>query len=158
MQAAFARATVKQVIDATKILAPPTISNILAMAAPACGFGPYSKDEILLVLGTAYSGFLGARLESAGLASTPSRTVIHTGFWGCGAFGGNRVLMTILQVLAGELADVDIVFHAFDAAGVAIVEEARDFHARMGDSTSTVPQIVDALLQEGFSWGESDGN
>jgi hypothetical protein len=128
------------------------------MAAPTCGYGNYSRDEIVYVVSTAYSGFLGARLESEGLRGTASRTVIHTGFWGCGAFGGNRVLMTILQAFAAELADVDVVFHAFDDAGVAVAESAREFYERMRDSASTVREMLDTLVHQNFSWGESDGN
>ncbi|MEX1263094.1 MAG: hypothetical protein WEE66_04010 [Actinomycetota bacterium] len=34
--------------------------------------------------------------------STKSRL----GFWGCGAFGGDRLLMTTLQSLAAEMAGI----------------------------------------------------
>ena len=30
----------------------------------------------------------------------PQAAKVRTGFWGCGAFGGNRTLMTLLQLLA----------------------------------------------------------
>jgi Poly (ADP-ribose) glycohydrolase (PARG) len=42
---------------------------------------------------------------------------VHTGYWGCGAFGGNRVLMALLQVLAAGSAGLDqLVFHVGDPA------------------------------------------
>ena len=50
------------------------------------------------MLASAYSGFLAARLESAG-----APTVVHTGYWGCGAFGRNRELRAMLQVLAARV-------------------------------------------------------
>jgi hypothetical protein len=28
--------------------------------------------------------------------------IFHTGFWDCGAYGGNRVLMALLQLLANR--------------------------------------------------------
>jgi hypothetical protein len=155
---AFARAPVEKVIAATRPLSPPTISHILAMAAPSGGYGLYRREEIVYAVSAAHSGFSGARAESGRLAATASRTVIHTGFWGCGAFGGNRVLMTILQALAADLADVDVVFHAFDDAGVALAERARARYERLRASTSTVAQVLDALMEQRFSWGESDGN
>ena len=102
---------------ATRALVPPTISNILAMAAPAWGNGDYTEQEIAYVLNAAFTGFSAARRESKRFAGASSRAVIHTGFWGCGAFGGNRSLMTILQAMAGDLAGVDIEFWAFDQAG-----------------------------------------
>ncbi len=156
---AFARAPIEEIVAATRPLSPPTISHILAMAAPAYGRGIYSREHIMYVVSAAYSGFLGARSESEHRSEIPIRTVIHTGFWGCGAFGGNRVLMTILQSLAAELADVDLVFHAFDAAGVSLVENARDLYGRIrnSDSASTTSQVLDAIVQQNFSWGASDG-
>ena len=154
---AFARATAGVVRSATSALSPPSLSNILAMTAPAGGYGAYSRDEIDYILSAAYSGFLAARRESEGIGSSPPRTTIHTGFWGCGAFGGNRILMTILQVLAAELADVDVEFHAVNGAGVSLAREACAFYERIREATSTVSQALEALLREGFVWGESNG-
>ncbi len=54
-----------------------------------------------------------------------AQPLIHTGFWGCGAFGGNRTLMVILQALAADLAGVETVFWAVDKRGVELAEEAR---------------------------------
>lgn len=154
----FARAPVSEVIAATKLISPPTISNILAMAAPVGGNGEYSLDEIAYIVSAAYTGFLAARWESAELAGSPSRTIIHTGFWGCGAFGGNRILMTMLQALAADLADVGLLFYAFDEAGVAVAQEAYKRYRDMASSTSSVPGILRALAEQKFQWGESDGN
>ena len=143
---------------ATKPLLPPTITNILAMAAPACGDGEYTRDEITYVLQTAFTGFSAARHASVRLAGTRSRTVVHTGFWGCGAFGGNRILMTILQALASDLANVDVVFWTFDRAGLQIAEDAREFYARLRKTTPSVSQVRDELARQKFQWGVSDGN
>jgi hypothetical protein len=154
----FARASVSDVLAATKLISPPTISNILAIAAPAGGDGDYNYDEIAYVVTAAYTGFLAARWESAELSGSPCGSLIHTGFWGCGAFGGNRILMTMLQALAADLAEVDLVFHAFDEDGVSLAEEAYERYRRMASSTSSVAEILHALAKEKFQWGESDGN
>lgn len=155
---AFARATEGQVRTATKPLSPPTISNILAMAAPAGGHGEYSREEMLNVLTTAYTGYLAAREESQRLVQGDSRTVVHTGFWGCGAFGGNRRLMTILQGLAGDLAGVETVFWAFDEAGVKLATDARHWYEQLWDRNPAVDSLLDRLVGERFRWGVSDGN
>jgi len=155
---AFARATEEQVRAVTRPLSPPTISNILAMAAPAGGHGEYSREEMLSVLTTAYTGFRAARAESHRLTQGGARTVIHTGFWGCGAFGGNRRLMTILQSLAGDLAAVEIVFWAFDDAGTALALDARHWFEQVRKRDSTVNSLLDRFLEEKFRWGEPDGN
>jgi len=155
---AFARATRDQVKAATTPLSPPTISNILPMAAPTPGHGAYEAEEIVYVVNAAYTGFLAARRESEALAPKGSRTIIHTGFWGCGAFGGNRTLMTMLQALAADVADVDIVYWAFDEAGVRLANDARKRYERLRESTPSVPNILDDIVRQQFPWGVSDGN
>jgi hypothetical protein len=145
---AFGRAPKEQIMAATRALVPPTISNILAMAAPACGYGDYTEQDISYVLNAAFTGFSAAS----------SRAVIHTGFWGCGAFGGNRSLMTILQAMAGDLAGVDIVFWALDQAGLQTSRDAYQLYLQLRGDTESVSQILDELLQRRFQWGESDGN
>jgi hypothetical protein len=116
------------------------------------------SEGIVDVVSAAFTGFSAARRESDGIAGTGSRTVIHTGFWGCGAFGGNRTLMTILQAFAGDLADVDVVFWASGPAGVQLAEDARSVYERIRDTTSTVSEILDHLVGQKFQWGVSDGN
>ena len=129
------------------------------MAAPACGHGVYTKEEIRYVLNAAITGFSAARRESVRiLAGTPSQIVIHTGFWGCGAFGGNRTLMTILQALAGDLADVDIEFWAFDRAGLKIAEDAYQVYVSLRDTKASVFQVLDELVRRKYQWGVSDEN
>ena len=155
---AFSRASLSEVTAATKVILPPTVSNILAIAAPAGGDGDYNYDEIDYIATAAYTGFLAARLESARFGESGCRTEIHTGFWGCGAFGGNRIVMTILQALAADLADADLTFHAFDEAGVLVAEDAYDRYTEMVASMSSVDQILRTVTKEKFQWGESDGN
>lgn len=155
---AFGRASVEEVTTATRVIVPPTISNILAITAPDYGDGVYSYDEIVYIASAAYTGYLAARWETARFARSGSGTIIHTGFWGCGAFGGNRILMTILQALAADLAEVNLAFHAFDDAGFLVATDAYERYTKMLAVTSSVDQILRALAKEEFQWGESDGN
>ncbi len=113
----FFWASSNQITKSVSLISPPSISNILAMAAPDGGEGEYRYDEITKILTIAYTGFLAARIDTCRLLSANAKTIINTGFWGCGAFGGNRSLMTILQCLAADLAGVEIRFWAFDQAG-----------------------------------------
>ena len=93
---AFARATADTVREATTCIDPPTISNVMAIVAPYGGYGRYRREQIELAIGTAYSGFRAAVLESRRTAGADVLVAIHSGFWGCGAFGGNRVMMTLI--------------------------------------------------------------
>ncbi|MBV8758669.1 MAG: hypothetical protein JO257_15390 [Deltaproteobacteria bacterium] len=145
----FARASADDVRAALQILAPPTRSNIVAMAAPV-GSGAYTREDLEQILVTATTGFAAAVAESARLwPGTPVE--VRTGFWGCGAFGGNRHVMTILQIAAARLAGIArLRFYAFDDAGQAVLADARAFE--LGDDP------IAAVLARGYRWGMSDGN
>ncbi len=107
---AFARAPYEAVFAATTFIEPPAFSNIVAMVAPPGGRGPYTRDEIEDILATAFIGFSACRVESGS-----SEALIHTGNWGTGAFGGDRVLMALLQLVAARMAGLDrLVFHSKD--------------------------------------------
>ena len=98
---------------------PPTKSNILAMEAPSYGAGRYTRRQIEYVLSTALTGYSAAVYESKLNTAPDVQVAIHTGFWGCGAYGGNRELMPLLQMIAACGSDVaTMIFHSGpDSAG-----------------------------------------
>ncbi len=110
---------------------------------------------------TAMTGFRAAVLESERLRGARGPVAVHTGFWGCGAFGGNRVLMAILQAIAAQMAGLDrLVFHVGHPDGMAPLEEAlrvmrEDFGAA---GRLPTPDLIDRIAAAGFEWGVSDGN
>lgn len=65
--------------------------------------------------------------------------------------------MTILQAMAADLADVDIVFWV-GHDGLQHAKDAYEIYKRIRNSTSSVPEILDKILRMKFQWGESDGN
>jgi Poly (ADP-ribose) glycohydrolase (PARG) len=147
----FARAKLEAILSALTLLTPPTRSNILAMEAPSGGYGSYTLHELEFILMTAYTGF------SAACHETGAESVIHTGFWGCGAYGGNRIVMTLLQLLAARLAGVGrLVFHTGDAASLATIAAAQALLLRL--ETPSPVELLAALRQEDLRWGVSDGN
>ncbi|MBL1176549.1 hypothetical protein [Pantanalinema sp. GBBB05] len=158
----FASANAAAIQQATTPLQPPTISNILAIAAPSGGYGMYRRHQIDYILTTAVTGFTAVRLESQLVTPTPAAIVIHTGYWGCGAFGGNRVLMALVQLLAARLSQIDrLVFHTSDPAGSADLAKARQIleHDLLADAASvSVSDLIDAIVAMKFQWGVSDGN
>ncbi len=151
----FGRAPAEAVRRATRRIDPPTVTNLVAMAAPAGGHGPYSGEQITHVLETAFSAFRAAVLESGA-----GPVAIHTGFWGCGAFGGNRVLMAMLQVIAAGAAGVDrLVFHAPGESGAAALDAAlRLTRGNLAGAPSSAAELVSRIAAMAFAWGESDGN
>jgi hypothetical protein len=154
---AFAGVGAEAVRRATTAIDPPTTSNIIAIAAPAGGYGRYRKDQIELVLATAYSGFHAAVLESRRVTGSSAGVIVHSGFWGCGAFGGDRVLMTMLQLLAAEMAGLDVLeMHVGDPSGRASVEQAvslLDGQTSVEDCATLISR-VEAIGRE---WGHSSG-
>lgn len=154
----FAAADPESVRRATTPLDPPTVSNIVAMAAPRPGRGRYTAGQIEVVLVTAFTGFCACALESRRVPGSRS-VFVHTGYWGCGAFGGNRVLMALLQAVAAGMAGIGrLVFHTGDTGGDAPLAEAmRLLRTNRGGTTATADLIarIEAL---GLEWGASDGN
>lgn len=159
---AFARTPLDIVRQATTRIDPPTFSNIIAMAAPAGGAGEYTDNEIRSIFATAYTGFAAARSETIAAVGNSARTIVHTGFWGCGAFGGNRTIMIVLQALAARAAGVtELVLHTGDATGARQAEEslelAENLAFRCGTPT-TLDNLVGRVGMLGLRWGVSDGN
>ena len=156
----FGRADAGAVRHATTRVVPPTITNLIAMAAPSGGYGRYSTGEIEQVLTTAFTGYRAAVIEAARYRSAPCPVVIHTGFWGCGAFGGNRVVMTLLQALAAEMAGIDrLVFHTGDASGTTAFQAAQQVIAGdLNGPPGEIAPMIDRIAAMGFEWGMSDGN
>ena len=158
---AFEIATEEQVRASTSTISPPTLSNILAISAPYGGSGNYTEEDMLKVLITAYTGFSCARKESERLVPENPKTVIHTGFWGCGAFGGNRELMIILQCFAADLAKVDLEFWALNDSGVKVAQESYDEY-RANRNTRAENRHTSIFLRKlvarKYQWGEPDGN
>ncbi len=151
----FGQAPAEAVRRATTRIEPATTTNLVAMAAPSGGYGPYSGEEIHFVLTTAWTGFRAAVLESGN-----GPVAIHTGFWGCGAFGGNRILMSMLQAIAAGAAGVDrLVFHASGEAGAAALDAAlRTIRESLAGAPMSGAELVRRIAAMGFEWGESDGN
>jgi Poly (ADP-ribose) glycohydrolase (PARG) len=140
---AFAAASADEVRAALSLVRPPTHTNIIAIAAPV-GSGAYRRRELDQIVETAYCGFAAAMNEGA--------IEVRTGFWGCGAFGGNRIVMTSLQLYAAQLAGVARVrFYAFDASGRADAHECAALASLAG------ARIVDAILERELEWGVGNG-
>lgn len=155
----FTSAPEEAVRKAARAIVPPTISNILAMAALPGNSGEYTRDQILYTLHTAVTGFSAAGIESERLQPAVNEIQIHTGHWGCGAFGGNRVLMALLQILAAQLSEVQtLVFCYGDAAGLAPVQEAIQLLDKLLLTSNNLSGLLAAIVSQRFRWGVGDGN
>jgi len=88
--------------------------------------------------------------------------IIHTGFWGCGAYGGDRVLMALLQILSARLSQVNcLVFHTSDAIesqNLATAQQIVDRDLVPDNSPVKVSALVEKIHAMEFQWRFSDGN
>ena len=156
---AFARADPDVIRAATTRIDRPTVTNLIAMAAIGGGWGEYSREEIRRTLVTAYTGFRAAVAESRATHGAETRVPVHTGYWGCGAFGGNRVLMAMLQVLAARMAGVEVLaFHTGAGGGGDALADALDRLSELLGAVSATSELLARIESQGFRWGVSDGN
>jgi hypothetical protein len=135
-------------------IAEPPRHHVLAIAALAHGAGTYTPGEIRTMLATAYVGFRAAVLEAERLGRVAE---VHTGYWGCGAFGGNREMMLLLQLIAARAAGVaHLVLHVMDDAGLGWREVMA---ARVAALSEGAPAevLVEHLAGLRIEWGNGDG-
>jgi len=159
---AFAHASEDAIRLATERIDPPTRTNLICIAAPHATRGIYTTAQIEHVLLTAYTGFRAAVIESkrASASDVEAAVAVHTGWWGCGAFGGNRVLMSILQVIAAEMAGVEQLAFHYGGPGeegslkeaVGVIEGTLAASGERGAAT-----LIERLAAMRFVWGVGNG-
>ena len=146
----FYQAT-REVLDiAVKPIRVERKNNIIAMAAPALGDGEYKRCEIEQILKTVIVSFSAAITLACG-----KKCVIHTGNWGAGAFGNNRELIYLAQLVGASVAGgAELVFHAIDEGDFAVAKKKFDDWNGSADFS----ECVDFFVKEHYHWGNGDGN
>lgn len=150
----FAQAPKELVEQAVECIDPPTRSNILAISAIAPAYGMYSMNQIAELLATAYAGFRACVLQDG----SNGDVVIHTGHWGCGAYGGNKGLISAIQILAAGMAGVNTLQYWY---GFTHSDETALQHGiQVASLLSGMPTIraVELLDSAGYSWGIANEN
>jgi len=97
----------------------------------------YSEELVLRELNKAYTGFF----HPLNVNPTP----IATGNWGCGAFGGDKQLKSIIQLLAASQTQRDIYYYTFDDDNFAnelksIYEILTQYNATIGDIYKSIEE------------------
>ena len=155
----FRAASWETVEKAIRPLEPPSVTNIIAMEAPSGGKGNYTLEQIIDIFKTAYTSFFAARTESQACAGESVEIKIHTGNWGTGAYGGNKILMAYLQFLSAAAAKIDtFVFHSLDSKSCQKAYQLFVRKIETCQSEINVMKLLRELADLGFQWGESDGN
>ena len=166
---AFANATETELTEACQYLHKPQLVNLIAIEAPSYGHGLYSFEQIQFILITAFTGFKAARLLAKktralnlGLSSvrstdhSPLRTVIHTGWWGCGAYGNNRQMMILTQILAAHWAGIDeLIFHVQNEEYRRETVQARNIATTLLSETKW-ENVIEQIRQLRLQWEKSN--
>lgn len=150
----FYKASLDMVKNATLKVDKESYSNILALCSLEGYEGYYEEVHIGWLLANAFSGFLGA------VTLCQRKIVIHTGFWGCGAFGGDKVLMCIIQILASYGANIDkILFFTLNEENMIFVQKAQMIALELlNEHDGDTIAIIKSLASMNFLFGKSDGN
>ena len=166
----FANATDRQLRAACEYLSQPQTVNLIAIEAPSHGYGAYTKEQVEFILFAAFAGFKAAKLlanktyalnrsQPLPTAANPLpriRTVINTGWWGCGAYGNSRRMMLITQLLAAHWARVDeIIFHVQSSDYQKDIDRAQEVIPKLLRE-KTVNDAVREILRLNLRWEKSN--
>ena len=147
----FAQAPKETIKKAVEIIRPPTRSNIVAITALPPQYGMYTMNQIADMLGTAYAGFRATVLTS-------DDVTLHTGHWGCGAFGGNKGLVAAMQILAAGMAGVSSLHYWYGYTHQD--RTALEHGVQVASLLNNMPTLraVELLDSAGYSWGIANEN
>ncbi len=151
----FSHADSKAIKAAITLLQKEETNNIIAIAAPSSGNGhdPYTKGQISTIVKTLLVAFGAAAKLTA--ESKRKDCIIHTGNWGCGAFGNDKELIYAAQIFCASVTGVKkLVFHGISEEDAKIMEIANQKVFAMEDGIS----IIDYLYEQGYCWHFGDGN
>ncbi|EAR83865.2 poly (ADP-ribose) glycohydrolase (macronuclear) [Tetrahymena thermophila SB210] len=147
-----------------QIINDKPLTNFIAMAALGYGSGTYQTYEIEFLFQTAKNSFSLAKELSGDM-----EVELHTGNWGCGAFGNNRQLIASIQLFAAHLSGIEnIVYHTFDEQGKKGFEQGKKIYENFlrdikinnceSPNFQLDQQFIMYLSKQNFQWGYSDGN
>ena len=89
------------------------------------------------------------------------KTYIHSGWFGCGAYGGNRILMAILQIIAAKMSGIDkLILHTVTSKFRHDIEAVEDCLKNIFNDNRTslsMDDLIDRIVNEKFQWGSSNG-
>lgn len=89
------------------------------------------------------------------------KTLVHSGWFGCGAYGGNRTIMIVLQIIAAKIAGIDkLIFHTVTSDYQEDINAAEGFLRNIfqeNQSSLLIEEMIEKIFNEKFRWGQSNG-
>lgn len=104
----------------------------------------FQKLGILRELNKAFCGF--STTTTSDDISTQTLTPVATGNWGCGAFGGNKHLKTLIQWMSASRAGREVKYYSFQET--ALSQEQAKITKKLLSQQVTVSQLYRALISD----------
>lgn len=126
--------------------------NIVAMDAIMAGFDgdEFWSELINRDMNKAYIAFSA----NTSLDKADEKAPIASGNWGCGAFGGNKELKTLIQWLAASMVGRPLHYHTFGSTQLA--KDQQEIFKLLKEKSVTVGELYQCVIkmdgsQEPFS-------
>lgn len=102
----FAVASNEDILSKLTVFEHPVRSNIFSIAAPTIGENlrdrPYRRDHLKDLLFRSVAAFSAIKFECP-----TKKIIVHSGNWGCGAFGHGAKAVALIQLAAANFSGID---------------------------------------------------
>jgi len=117
--------------------------NIVAMDAFVAGYGgdEFCPEFINRDINKAFVAFSA----NTSMDKADKKIPIASGNWGCGAFGGNKELKTLIQWLAASMAGRPLHYHAFGLTQLA--KEQQEIVKLLNEKSVTVGELYQCVIK-----------
>ncbi|UJR33249.1 hypothetical protein I4U23_020704 [Adineta vaga] len=165
----FSTSSESTVLNSYTLLNPPQIINLIAIEAPKYGYGSYTHQQIEYILQACFTAYSAAKvlantayeLKTHQSVKASLKTYIHTGWFGCGAYGGDRTIMIVLQILAAKMAGIDkLIFHTVTnncENEIDVAENCLKQIFSSGQNQLSINELINGIINKNFQWGASNG-
>lgn len=117
--------------------------NIVAMDAIVAGLGgdEFCQSLINRDINKAFVAFSA----KTSMDKADEKTSVASGNWGCGAFGGNKELKTLIQWLASSMAGRPLHYHTFNSTQFA--KEQEEIVKLLKEKSVTVGELYQCVVK-----------
>ena len=115
--------------------------NIVAMDAIVADDDEFSPQMIERDINKAYVAFSA----NTSMDKADEKSPVASGNWGCGAFGGNKELKTLIQWLAASMAGRPLHYHMFGSPQLA--KEQQEIVKLLHDKSCTVGELYKCVIK-----------
>ncbi len=149
----FAGATQEQIVSRLTRFENPHSSNLFCMAAPHIPSDlhnqPYQRRHLERLFYHSYTAFSAIKEKSQS-----AQSIIHTGNWGCGAFGNDAKTVALIQLAAARAAGIHEIRY-YSLGSHQAFQEAQQLFNQIAQQNNafTVTEFLDHLVHNAEAYG-----